>query len=258
MPPRRPAATVERMAAPSAEDLQAARARLRGQVVATPLIGGVLLPGRVVPAGLRVKPEVLQPAGSIHYRGATHWLLRQLGACKGLALQGSERAVLAAAVAASQHRVPTLAFPVGEPAPAVWKVLSSLQCEVRPRPTPEAALASAEEVRAAEGYRIMPGVEDPDYAAGVATVGCELAAELSAECRVAVVAPGALAPALALGLAAGGADLRVHGIDERAPDGLAEEVRDALRLDIGPASAAALHWALEHEAQASPCVVLSE
>lgn len=61
---------------PDADSIRAAAARLRGHVVATPLIGGLLLPGFAHAADVRIKPELLQPGGSAWYRGYLHLVLR--------------------------------------------------------------------------------------------------------------------------------------------------------------------------------------
>ena len=252
--------TCATMAAPSADEIEAAAARLRGHIVSTPLIGGLVLPARRLPEGLRVKPEVLQPSGSLYYRGAMHWMLRQLGALKGVALHGADRTVLAAAVAAAQHRLPMVAFTVGEPDRDVWSLLQAVGCEVSPRPTAGQTRQMAASVQASQGYRVMPGLEDTDYAAGVATVGLELGEDLPASTELVVVSPLELVEPVALGLLAAGANVRVQGVDEegcRAPAELREEVRAALRLDVGGPGLAALNWTLEHDNGAWPCVVLA-
>src|SRR5262245_18243381 len=89
----------------TAASLAAAAARLRGHVVATPLIGTPWLPGASLP-DVRWKPELLQPGGSAWVRGYQHFLLRQMGRCAGLVYAGPSARLLAAALAAMQHRLP--------------------------------------------------------------------------------------------------------------------------------------------------------
>jgi threonine dehydratase len=247
------------MERPSAAEIVAAGARLAGHVVATPVVGGVLWPGRSLPPGLRVKAEVLQPSGSIHFRGAMHWLLRRLGAAKGLVAHGAPRTVLAAALAAHEHRMPITAFTHGPCDPDVEALLGELRCAVRPCATAAAAERAARAESRASGNPVLPGEADPDYAAGLATAGLELATTLPADAELVVVSPAVLARPLALGLAAGGATARVEGVDAdpaRVP-ALAREVRAALRLDVGLASCAALWHILERGAQHA-CAVLTE
>src|SRR5690606_7902337 len=95
---------------PSEHDpIAAAANRLRGLLVDTPLIGGPLLAGRPAMPELRIKPECLQPGGSIWFRGAMHALARQMGAAAGIVAQGGSRQVLATVVAAQAQRVPVVA-----------------------------------------------------------------------------------------------------------------------------------------------------
>lgn len=239
---------------------------MRGLLVRTPLIGAfppALVDGvdRAEAFDLRVKPEVLQPGGSIHFRGALHQLLRRLGAWRGVALVGSVPAVVAGAQAAALLRVPRIAFPDGEPSRAAWRRLQALECETRPRPSLAAARQAAEELRAARGYGVLAGVEDADYALGVATVGLELAAQLPADCRRVVIAPAELAGPVAHGLAAGGGEGRVEGVAVEGvedPEKLREAVAETLRLCVGRASLAALSRALRAPKDGSgACAVLS-
>ena len=173
---------------------------------------------------------------------------------------GEGRAVLASATAASLHRLPVCAFPVGEPDAAMWSLLQMVGCEVNPRSSAQEAEAAAADMRARAGYRLMPGVEDPDYAAGIASVGWELGEQLPDSTEVVVVAPAELAPGVALGMAATGRSLRVQGVEHEAchvPEELTAAVRTSLRLDVGDASTAALHWVLSHDVGTDPCVVLA-
>jgi hypothetical protein len=219
----------------TAAQLEAAHARLRGQIVHTPLIGGLSLPGFAVPAELRVKPDVLQPAGSIHVRGALHCLQRALGRDKGVVVAGSERAVLAGAWAGAQHRLPVVACLAAPPAPAVARLLELTGCEIAVGSTAEASAR-------ARGFRVLPG----------------LAADLPADCADVVIAPAALRAPLAAACAALGRPLRVHGCEARpSAEALRTALAVGLRVLVGPASASALECALEAGLD-GPCVVLSE
>src|SRR5215831_8268041 len=101
----------------TAATLAAAAERLRGHVVATPLIGTPWLPGASLP-DVRWKPELLQPGGSLWWRGYQHFLLRQLGRCAGLVYAGPPARLLAAALAAMQHRLPLRALLVEDYPPS--------------------------------------------------------------------------------------------------------------------------------------------
>ena len=173
-------------------------------------------------------------------------------------MHGTDRPVLAGATAAAWSRLPAVAFTVGDPDARVWTLLKGLGCEVHPRPTAEEASRDAQGVRASQGFQVLPGLEDPDYLAGIATVGVELARDLPTDTELVVVSPADVGRAVALGLAAAGVSVRVEAVDEYgcpASDELLESVRTGLRLDVGPASLAALQQALEHGA-GPRCAVL--
>ncbi len=188
-------------------EIKAALQRLQGHLVATPLIGDILLPGLQLPADLRLKAECLQTGGSLHYRGVLHYLLRQMGRYKGLVLGGSWRQVIAAARAGHSQRLPMLAALAAEPTAGQAQLLQFCGCSYQ-------VGASLAELRAQSGFQLMPGLEDDDMAAGVATLGLELAGELPLHCEVVMVSPPALAPPLQAGLLAGGCQLRVQGVAE--------------------------------------------
>ncbi len=247
---------------PSAADaIEAAQRRLSGQLVETPVIGGLSVPGVAFWPELRVKAEVLQPAGSVYFRGALHYLLRQLGALKGLAVHGAPRWVLAAATAAAMLRTPCVALPVGPLDDDLESLLRATGCELRPQATSELAEAEVEQLRARHGSKPMPALAHADVADGIATLGLELAAELADDTEVVAVAPAVLAPIVARGLVAGGRALAVQGV-EVEPDGdwrpLSRRLRTGLRLDVGAASVAAVQWALAHAVGTSACIVLAE
>ena len=148
--------------------VESARARLRGQLVATPLIGGLELPGFPGEPSLRIKPESLQPSGSIWFRGAMHEVARQLGKTKGLLVAGDDRPLLAAARAAALQRVPTVVFLRGEQNRLRALLPDAVEVEV----VADAVHArdAVEAARGPRGFRPMPGIEDPEYALGIATL----------------------------------------------------------------------------------------
>jgi len=242
-----------RMQGPDPDQVQAAARRLRGHLVATPLIGAANLPGLRSGADLRLKPETLQPGGSLWYRGAMHHLQRQLGRCKGLAVVGPPRQALAALLAAAQHRLPVHCF-WDAPPPAGWRArLAGAGCvqEVAEDPR-EAARAFC----ARTGYHCMPGPEGPEVAAGLATVGLELASELPAACEIVFVSPD-LGPAVSAGLAAGGrGGTRVREVADPAPAVLGEALAEAHRLLCDPEGLAVLQAALVC-AEGSVCALLA-
>ncbi len=195
----------------SRSDIVAAHARLRGHLVATPVIGGLDLPGLSVPADLRIKVETLQPSGSLWFRGAVHWAMRQLGRHKGIAIDGPSRAMLAWACAAREARI---------------------ACASRSAPPAEIAVALAHygclEAPAARdlGFVPTPDPDARDFRVGIASIVVELLEELPRDTKRVVVAPAALAYAVADGVTALGVAWRV--VPGAADDARASEVRAAL------------------------------
>ncbi len=231
---------------PTHPDLVAAAHRLRGHVVCCPVIGDLCLPGFVVASDLRLKAELLQPGGSLWFRGAQHWLLRQYGRYKGLVLGGDPAAIAAFARAARSQRMPTVAVVPKAPLGALRDVLAACGCAVHIDPAPgavQAAVASGPFV----GFVVMPEVEVDDFALGVATVVQELADELPADTERLVVAPVRLASAVARGVAL----LNLPWLVETAPRdhapsaivAITEALREQHRLATAPEGAAALVFA---------------
>lgn len=232
-------------------DIQAAAQRLRGQLVATPLIGGLRLPGFQVPPDLRLKPELLQPGGTLRYRGALHYLLRKLGQLKGLVLWGQPRQMLADALAASTQRLPMTSFWSSDP--GAWgEQLQACGCAVERAADPRnAARAHGEKT----GFHLLPpDCADPDLLLGLATLGLELARELPRDCPLVV---SSTASSLQAGLRAGGHGARVQRVNAGAvPAALQEALGTGHRLHSDPEGLAALAWALDQQRD-SVCVVLT-
>jgi threonine dehydratase len=230
----------------SPAEIAAAAERLRGHLVATPWIGALALPGA---AHLRLKPELLQPGGSIWYRGWLHWLLRQLGAVKGLVIEpvAGARAAFAALLAADATRVECVVAAAGAP-----ELVALLHASGHERRLGEAA---APDLARRFGFRRLPPAEDRDVQAGLATAGLEIAREMPAGVEAIFVAPAAVAPAIESGLRAGGCGLpvRIAAASVGLPTPTA---RLLLRLDAGPESLGALQAAID--AREESLVLLGE
>ncbi len=223
-------------------DVEAAVRRLRGHLVATPLIGGLRLPGFPVAGDLRLKPEVLQPGGSLWYRAALHFLQRQLGRCRGLLLTGPPASLRAQALAGLQHRLPMVSFGPGLSGSELAE-LAALGCEHRS--VPEAAAdQAAREHRQRSGFTLLPLAQDPDCRLGVATLGWELARDLPAACAQVLVPPGA-GSGVEAGLRAGGHAAVVREVTDAAvPSGLAAALARGHGLVAGATGLAVLAAAL--------------
>jgi hypothetical protein len=198
---------------PTKVQVLAAQRRLSGHLVATPLIGGVEFPGKAQGTDLRLKPEMLQPGGSIWFRGMQNFLLGRFGAAPGLCVDGDWRRVLSAVLAGTQHRLPVEAF--------VWPPAELLPVRLLAQVAPGGRLSSGDAEAAARfaartGYLRMPGAEDPEVAAGLATVAIELHEQMPTDCSHVFVA-AEFGAALHAGFAAVGRACEVHGIAARDP-----------------------------------------
>jgi len=238
---------------PEAE-LEAAAARLRGHLVQCPVIGDLCLPGLAVPAGLRLKAELLQPGGSLWYRGAQHWLLRQFGRWKGFCGDGcSAQQLMAWARAARDQRAQlAVRLPAGT-GDELRSDLAALGCSFLPAVGADPSLGAVH-----AGYVPLPPSGEPDFLLGVATVALELAAELPDDVSLVVVAPAELAGAVAAGARMLGRGWQVQPAPPTHPR--ADDVRRGLsrhhRLCTAPEGAAALAFALEGVEAERTCVVL--
>jgi threonine dehydratase len=248
-PPLRPR-KIAGMSVPAdlpAAAVQAAARRLAGHLVATPLIGG-----GVGNADVRWKPELLQPGGSGWFRGYQHFLLRKLGSLPGLVFHGPNPRALAAALAAQFQRVPLTVVVSEALSPELGAALQAAGATLEVTPDPG---ARGEELRRRHGWPVLPGAEDPDVAAGLATIGIELADALPGACRR-VFVPADVALAVAAGLG-GGRD--VCAVTARTgPSGLRQTVATLHRLLLGDASVATLDAALAAGAGETVAAVLIE
>lgn len=240
---------------PCAESIRAAAARLRGHVVATPLVGGLLLPGFAHAADVRIKPELLQPGGSAWYRGHLHLVLRAMGRPVGLAWAEGAGSSLAAAVAATAGRIPLRVFVRELPEAGLAAALAHLGAVVERCDDPQAA---ARAHARSSGAMVLPGLEHPDIAAGIATIGLELASTLPFDAAV-VYVPEGFEAAVGAGLAAGGHGAAVVGVPQGAAnDALGACLAGCHRLHAGAGSLSVLAAALRHEAGATVAALLCD
>jgi len=198
--------------APDFEDVLAARERLTGAAVRTPLLAAPLLSERL---GARVylKPECLQRTGSFKFRGAWN-AVQALGpaARKGVVACSSGNHAQGVAEAARLAGVPaTIVMPKDAPAPKRVRTERSGARVIlydRDREDREAIAARLAE---AEGLAFVHPFEDRNVIAGQGTVGLEIADD----CVALGVAPEiVLVPCSGGGLSAGVS----LALTERFPD----------------------------------------
>lgn len=219
--------------------------RLSGQLVRTPLVGGILLGDAPASPRLRAKLEVLQPGGGAVFRGAMHSLSRALGTLSGLVVGGGFRSAYATALAASLQRIPTVVLigpNLDESCAARFAVLPQVRVERSDVVGRDEVLRRAR----AEGFRAAPGPGDDDWELGVATLGLELAEQMPGDTDLVVVGPGVLRRAVQRGLVAGGRSLEVLAPEARLAGDLGElrrRVREGLRIEADAAGLRALELA---------------
>jgi len=236
------------------EKIRRAAERLRGQLVLTPVIGDVRLrvgPGQVL-LGPRVKAECLQTGGTLEYRGALHYVLRRLGALKGVLAAGPAHRLLACARAAASQRLPMIAFCEGHLPRHCRDLIESCGARVE-ESGPRRLAAAARET----GYHVIPWVEAEDYALGVATLGLELGGELPGDLDRVYVSPGDFGPAIASGLQAAGHGAQVVAVDGNSGAKLRQAILESLNLHSEEAGAAALGRAVADGDVDRCCAILS-
>jgi threonine dehydratase len=187
--------------APDFEDILAARGRLAGEAVRTPLLAAPLLSERVG-ASVYLKPECLQRTGSFKFRGAWN-AVQALGpaarngvvACSsGNHAQGLAEAARLAGIAA------TIVMPEDAPAPKRVRTERSGARLVLYDRAHEDRDAIARSLAEADGLAFVHPFEDPNVIAGQGTVGLEIADD----CAALGVAPDiVLVPCSGGGLSAG-------------------------------------------------------
>ncbi|MBX3463467.1 MAG: threonine/serine dehydratase [Planctomycetes bacterium] len=157
----------------------AAAERLRGRVVATPLVASPWL-SAATGAEVRLKLENVQRTGSFKWRGALHALLalppeaRQ----RGVVAASSGNHGLAVATAAATLGVPARVFVPLAADPAKVEAIAAAGASVeRHGDDCVHTEAHARATAAATGRRYVSPYNDPDVVAGQGTVACELLAE---------------------------------------------------------------------------------
>ncbi len=165
------------VALPPLADVRAAAARLEGIAVRTPLLP---LTGEGRDAGLFLKPEVLQPAGSYKLRGVYNWAdgLSAEERGRGLSTHSSGNTALALGYVARLFGVTARSL-MPDSVPE-YKVRAIRAAGVEPRPVPMGELLAYvfEERWRQEPYSFLNPWADPRMLAGSGTLGVEILADL--------------------------------------------------------------------------------
>ena len=160
----------------SLADVEAARERLRGVIVATPILPGARL-GEDVGGNIVVKAENTQRGGSFKLRGAYNKI-------SGLTPEQRERGVVAASMGNHAQGVALAARMLGAPALVVMPEEASLTKITATRrygaqvilhgQSFDDATAHARSLSAREGYTLVHAFDDPAIVAGQGVVGLEI------------------------------------------------------------------------------------
>jgi threonine dehydratase len=203
------------------EEIAAARRRLEGVAVRTPLLPY----GR----GVYLKPESLQPVGSFKLRGAYNKIctLSEAQRRRGVVAYSSGNHAQGVAYAARELGVrATIVMPRGAPEVKLRRT-RALGAEIAPvGEGSEERRARAEELAAGRGYAIIPPYDDEAVIAGQGTVGLEIVEEVPEVATIWVpVGGGGLISGVAAAVKLGGSGARVIGVEPE----LAADARESFR-----------------------------
>lgn len=212
------------------EDLHAARRRIAGTAVRTPLLP---CPWAERPDGRRLwlKPESLQPTGAFKIRGAMNRLaaLTAEERARGVVAQSSGNHAQAVAYAARQLGIKAvIVMPDTSPAVKIDNT-RSFGTEVVIVPAEERDTVPAE-LAARHGYVWVPPYDDPYIVAGQGTVGLEIAEDAPDELDTVLVpvSGGGLISGTAAAIKLACPGVRVVGVEPE----LAADAQESLRAGV--------------------------
>ncbi len=238
-------------AAVTLDDVRAARARIGGRVLATPLVALESL-SRHAGAAVAGKLETVQATGSFKVRGAWSHLLAPEGGDGGpaaVAFSTGNHGRAVAHAARALGRSATVFVGGGTDAGKVATLRAAGADVVVEGVSQDDAAAAARALAAERGLDLVPPFDDPDVIAGQGTIGLELAEQAPELDTVLVPASGGgLIAGIALALKALAPRVRIVAVGAArtaelcaslsaghpvtAPDG--ETLADSLRGGLGP------------------------
>jgi threonine dehydratase len=214
---------------PTAADVDAAAARIKGVAIRTPLISNPALDAHLG-ARIFLKAETLQRTGSFKFRGAYN-------KCSSIAADRRGAGVVAYSSGNHAQGVAAAAQLLGMPAVIVMPSDAPVAKRQRTealgahviaydRNTEDRA-AIAERIVAERGATLVPPYDDPLIVAGQGTIGREIAEDLAAEGVTPDIlfigaSGGGLAAGTALGLKARVPDVAIYTVE---PDGFDDTLR---------------------------------
>lgn len=200
--------------APSAADVERARAAIGDRVRRTPVLPSATLSERCA-ADVVLKAETLQRTGSFKVRGALAKLAALGDAARGGVVCGSAgNHAQALAFAARAHSVPCEVFmPEQAPVAKVEGAEALGATVVRVGAIVDDCLAAARERAGQAGMAFVHPFDDADVIAGQGSLGLELLEELPDLARIVVpVGGGGLACGIAIAVKAARPDVQVVGV----------------------------------------------
>lgn len=221
---------------PTAADVDAAAARLKGVAVRTPLISSPVLDAAT---GARVflKPETLQRTGSFKFRGAYNRLVQipETARAAGVVACSSGNHAQGVAAAAKMLGMPAvIVMPSDAPAMKRQRTrdLGAEVVEYNRITDDRDAIANA--IAARTGAIFVPPYDDPDVMAGQGTVGLEIVEDLTAlglapDIVSANVSGGGLISGIGLSVKRAFPDARVVAAEPEGFDDHARSFRSGVR-----------------------------
>ncbi len=206
------------------DDVRAARQRLAGVALRTPLLPA---PWADPDRPLLLKPESLQPIGSFKIRGASNAIARLAGTgtTAGVVTDSSGNHAQAVAYAARRHGLPAvIVMPDTSPEVKI-AATRALGAEIVLVP-PQRRRAASAEIAEGRGYAYVPPYDAIDIIAGQGTVGLEIAEDAPGLGTVLVpVGGGGLISGVATAVKALRPEARVIGVEPE----LAADAQESLR-----------------------------
>ncbi|GGF57522.1 serine/threonine dehydratase [Azorhizobium oxalatiphilum] len=212
-------------------DVEAANARIDGQIVRTPLLESAVV-NEACGARILIKPEMLQHTGSFKYRGACHRVSQMTDAERRggiVAWSSGNHALAISAVAARNGIKATILMPSDAPRTKV-EGARRLGGTVRlyDRAT-EVREEIGAEIARETGAIIVPPYDDPYVIAGQGTVGLELAEGAKAlgvtlDAALLACSGGGLVSGAAIALSSRSPATKVYAVEPAGFDDLARSL----------------------------------
>jgi threonine dehydratase len=229
------------MQLPSFDDVQAARARIAGHVLHTPMLRHPLL-DRLTGGTILIKPEPLQRTGSFKLRGATN-AVRRMGAEAArtgvVAHSSGNHGQAIAAAAASVGAKATVFMPADAPRIKVDSTRGwGAEIVYYDRATDDReAMTRAHAVRT--GAAMIPPFDHPDVIAGQGTLALELAEDAASagftmDALLVCTGGGGLVAGCALALEGVSPGTLIYAVEPEGWDDTARSLASGARLSNAP------------------------